>query len=251
MKVTKAIVRPPSAAFTGCISEHPLHHTVNLERALQQHAQYVTTLEELGLEVIVLEPQPSLPDACFVEDTAVVYGNRAFITRPKPQSRRDEISTVRPVLEQYFDCEVAEAPATIEGGDVIHLAHRLISGLSQRTNQQGVMQMSSWLGVPVDTIEAPQIMHLKSYLTAIDDTTFVGTGRFLDHPVVQDAKVIYVPDSEHYAANTLMINGRVLLPAGHPITAESITRAGYEVIELNMSEFQKCDGALTCLSITF
>ncbi len=251
MMTSKAIVRPPSAALRRCISGHPLHHTVNLERALQQHDEYVSTLEELGLEVIVLEPQPDLPDACFVEDTAVVFGGRALITRPRPLSRRLETPTVRSVLEEYLDCREAEAPATIEGGDVIHLSDRFISGVSQRTNREGVRQMSSWLGVHVDAIEDTEIMHLKSYLTAIDDDTLVGTERFMRHPAVGDVQFILVPESEAYAANTLTVNGVVIMPAGHPGTSRAIRETGRDVVELEMSEFQKCDGAVTCLSLIF
>jgi len=253
MRVTqkRALVRPPSAAFRRCMSTHPLRDTVNIELAREQHDRYVKTLCDLGVDVMKLEPDPTLPDACFVEDTAVVRGGRALLTRPRPVSRRAEVSEVGRALEEYLECKSAEPPATIEGGDVIHLSDRLIVGLSERTNIEGIRQLSEWLRVRVDIIVDPKMMHLKSHLTAIDDDLFVGTERFRNESAVRGSRYIVVPPEESYAANTLTINRTVILPTGHPDTLRMIRDWHLDVITIDMSEFQKCDGALTCLSILF
>ncbi len=245
----RAIVRPPGKAYTRCVSCHPLRNTVDLSLALEQHAHYCRILSELGLEVIRLPADDSHPDACFVEDTAVVFGGRALICRIGEPSRRGEEDAVAELLEQHVSVARAKAPATVDGGDVVHLPDRLISGLSRRTNPEGVRQMGEWLGVRVDTISSPEMMHLKSFVTYLGEGKAVSTRRFIDHPVLEGLSVIEVPDEEAYAANTLTIGRTVITSRVGECLRGSLLEAGFETITLDMSEFEKCDGALTCLSL--
>jgi len=251
MSPRRALVREPGKKFTKCLSCHPLRHTVNLQKAKLQHAAYRRALTELGLEVITLEPDDEHADACFVEDNAVVHGGRALICRMGAESRRDEVGSVERRLKDYVKVRRAREPATLEGGDVVHFTNRLISGLSQRTNEEGIHQMSEWLQIRVDAIEDPKIMHLKSYLTALDENRVLASERFAGHPLLKGLEVITVPVEEAYAADSLSVGGTVILPAGMPRSAALLRSAGFDVLHLDVSEFQKCDGAVTCLSILF
>jgi dimethylargininase len=212
---------------------------------------YRKTLTDLGLEVITIQPDDLHPDACFVEDNAVVHGRRALICRMGAESRREESGPVETILSEYLEIKRASPPATVEGGDVVHLPNRLISGLSQRTNTEGLRQMGSWLEVKVDTIEDPSMMHLKSYVTCLSGDTLIASARFSKHPAFAKLKVITVPDEEAYAADTLTVGKTVLMPAGMPKSAALVKAAGFDVIPVDVGEFEKCDGAVTCLSILF
>ncbi|MCK4438262.1 hypothetical protein KAV47_04225, partial [Candidatus Bathyarchaeota archaeon] len=159
MEPRHAIVREPGDSYAGCLSTHPLHHTVSLKKAREQHAVYCGTLEELGLEVIRVPRDDAHPDSCFVEDNAVVDNGRALICRMAKPSRRGEQTGVAAALEMLMPVKWAEEPATIEGGDVVHVEGKLICGVTDRTNPEGVAQMQEWLDVPVSTIFDPGIMH--------------------------------------------------------------------------------------------
>lgn len=251
MNPKRALTRPPGRSYAKCLSCHPLRNTINLSLAKEQHAAYRRALSELGLEVLTLESDDSHPDACFVEDTAVVRGHRALVCRMGAESRRGEEGAVEGVLADFFSVKRASSPATIEGGDVVHLENKLLSGLSQRTNEEGVAQMAAWLNVEVDTIADPEIMHLKSYMTCLGRDTVIASKRFSKHRALRGLSVIVVPDEEAYAADTLTVGDTVIMPARMPRSEALVREAGFEVVPLDVSEFEKCDGAVTCLSILF
>jgi dimethylargininase len=246
-----AIVRAPSKSYRKCISDHPLHHTLDFTLALEQHSKYCETLTELGLDVIKLPPEDDYPDSCFVEDTVIIHRDKAAIARPAMESRQGEETSVEEVLKDYKHTRRVEAPGCIEGGDVIHLDRSLISGLTQRTNIDGINQTASWLGVKIDVIEDPDIVHLKSYVTYLGADTFVTTKRFVEHPLITNYSKIIIPEQEDYAANTLTCNGSVLVPDRHQVSIQILKDAGFDVLPHDVSEFEKCEGALTCLSILF
>ncbi len=251
MEPTKALVREPGDTYTSCISSHPQHQTVDLNKARAQHSRYCNVLSDLGLEVIRVPRDDLHPDACFVEDNAVVFGGKALICRMAKESRRGEQSGVAAVLEEYVNIKWAGAPATIEGGDVVHLGDHLICGVTERTNLEGVSHLRDWLGVRVDTIDDPGIMHLKSYVTSLGRGIVVATRKYSTHPALEELEVLVIPDGEEYAADTLTVGDTVLMPAGYPRSHEMVRTAGYEVIPMDVGEIEKCDGALTCLSILF
>lgn len=251
MTPKRALVREPGCLYPRCISSHPLRHTINIKRARRQHAEYCSILSELGLDVIKLPRDDEHPDSCFVEDNAVVCGGKALICRMAKESRRGEEVAVEEFLSQYMPIKKVEPPATLEGGDVIHLHNRLISGLTERTNTLGVAQMEAWLGVRIETIRDPTIAHLKSYITYLGKGTMIMTKKYSNHPILDHFEKLIVPEKEWYAANTLTIGDVVLMPQGYPRSVRMVKEAGFEVISLNVSEFTKCEGALTCLSILF
>ncbi len=251
MRNERALTRPPGRSYPKCLSCHPLHSTIDFAEAREQHDKYRSTLQDLGLDVIVLPPDDEHPDACFVEDCAVVHGEKALITRMGVPSRRGEEVAVEGILKRHLSTRRAVSPATVEGGDVVHLPDRLVSGLSARTNAEGIRQMGEWLEVDIDTIDDSRMMHLKSHVTYLGDGKFITTRRFADHPALRGAEVIVVPEGEEYAADTLSVNGTVLMPSGRTASHELVRKAGFDVIAMDVSEFEKCDGALTCLSIIF
>ncbi|MBY8999897.1 MAG: hypothetical protein KGD64_03190 [Candidatus Heimdallarchaeota archaeon] len=251
MNAKQAIVREPSLSYKQCVSSHPLHHTVSLSKVKTQHNDYCEALSSLGLELIKLPPSKDYPDSCFVEDTAVVHGQRAFITRMGVQSRRGEDEEVEVVLKDYFEINRATDPATIEGGDVIHLPDRLISGISQRTNELGTKQMQDWLQVKVDTITNPNIVHLKSYMKYLGNNTMITIEEYDEHPLLKGINLLIIPMEEYYSVNCLAINNTVIMSNKFSYAQEIVSNAGFEVISLEMSEFEKCQGSLTCLSILF
>ncbi len=247
----RAIVRPPGRSYCNCISSHPEHRLLDLDLALEQHRDYANTLSELGLDVIELDPLYELPDACFVEDTVVVHRDRALMTRPNPISRRGEVESIEEVLKDYFEIYRVEEPATLEGGDVIHLKNRLVSGVTQRTSLGGVQKMRDELAVEVDIVEDASIVHLKSYVTHLENNKMVGIARYSKHPSFKEFDFLIIPDDDVYASNTLTINGTVLMPHGYSETVKLLKQSNFDVIQLHTSEFARCEGALTCLSIIF
>jgi len=222
---------------------------VDIIRAREQHGRYCAVLEDLGLELLRLERDDGHPDSCFVEDTTVVHGQRAFICRAAMESRRGEEGAVEDLLESYMPVRRATAPATIEGGDVVHLPDRLIIGVTQRTNEEGIQQLSDWLDVKVDPVCDPTMMHLKSHVSYVGKNRVICTPGLSDHPALNSLDRITVPQDEGYAANALSVEDTVIIPAGFPGTRDILKKEGLSVIALDMSEFPKCGGAMTCLSI--
>jgi dimethylargininase len=250
MKI-RGIVRPPGRSFRSCLSEHPLHHTLDVDLALNQHKEYCQTLQNLGVDLIELELDDKHPDSCFVEDTVVVHGNHAIITRMAMESRRGESSGVESVLSEFKQIRRIEAPGTLEGGDVVHLPDSLICGITKRTNHEGASQMAQWLKTPVQLIEDSNIMHIKSHITYLSNNIIIVNPRYADDPVLNSFSKIVLPIEEIHSANTLTVNGVVIMSARHNRSSQLVKDSGFEVVQLNMSEFEKCDGALTCLSIIF
>lgn len=253
MKFSRAIVRELSPSYKNCVSDFPEHHLLNIDKAKEQHTRYMDTLRGLGLEIIKLEGDKSYPDCCFVEDNAVIHGNNAVITRMGINSRRGEVEAIRETLGKYRQLHSIEAPGTLEGGDIIHVEEQnlLICGYSQRTNLEGIRQLGEKLKCEVRVIENQDIVHLKSYVTYLGKETMLTTKKYENHPALSTFKKLVIDDMESYAANSLNINGTIIIPSGNVKTKELLTNNGFDVEVLDMSEFQKCEGALTCLSLPF
>ena len=222
-----------------------------LAKAKEQHREYCNVLTNLGLELLVITSSAKFPDSCFVEDNAVIHGKKAFITRMGVESRRGEELDVENVLKDFFRIKRATAPATIEGGDVIHLPNFLISGVSQRTNELGTKQMQEWFEVPVKTIINPRIVHLKSHMKYLGNNVIITTDEYKNHPYLEGFDLIVIPKEESYSVNCLAINKCVVMSNKFNYAQKEVEDTGFEVISLEMSEFEKCQASLTCLSILF
>lgn len=251
MKFTKAVVRDISPSYKNCISDFPDHHLLNLNTAKSQHLAYINLLEELGLEIIKLEADMNYPDCCFVEDTAVIHKGNAVITHPGAESRRGEVGPIETILQQFKNITRIGSPGTLEGGDIMHIPENnlLICGDTTRTNIEGINQLATKLNCDTRVITDKEIVHLKSYVTYLGNQTILCTSKYLNHPVFSDFTKIIVPENETYAANSLTINDQLILPKGYPTTKQILKENGYDIYSLEMSEFQKCEGALTCLSL--
>ena len=251
--ITTAITRTPSVELSNGLT------TANLgppeyDKALKQHGQYVELLIRLGLKVEVLAPVAEFPDAHFVEDTAVVFPELALIMRPGAPSRRGEAGLMVPVLANYRKVVRIDPPGILDGGDVLTIGKNIFVGLTDRTNRAGFDQLSEILkplNYNCQAIPVTAGLHLKSSVNYIGNDTILVTQELAGNRVWEGYRKIIVDPEETYAANTLWVNDNLLVPAGFPGTTAMIKTLGLPVHELEMTEMQKMDGGLTCLSLRF
>jgi dimethylargininase len=219
---------------------------------LAQHREYVRILGSLGIEIIMLDADEHYPDACFVEDTAVVTPDVAVVTRPGAVPRRGEEAAVEPRLAALRSVARIEAPGTVDGGDILVMGERVLIGLSERTNEEGAGQLSRILevyGMQCTTLDAGEGLHLKSSINALGNYRLLVTPEFSELPELSTFERVVIPADEKYAGNSLWVNDHVLVPAGFPATRDLIEKLGTKTVETDVSEFRKMDGGLTCLSI--
>jgi dimethylargininase len=255
--LSRAIVRPPSSNFADGLTTADLG-APDHERAMTQHAAYCEALERCGLAVTRLPEDPRHPDSTFVEDTAILTARGAILTRPGAPSRTGEVEGIRGSLSGFYPAfrEIA-APGTLDGGDVCEAEGRFLIGISGRTNEEGARQLAAFLDADgftsslVDIRDIDGILHLKSGIAYLGDGRVVAIGALRRHPVLRDYEIIPVDASETFAANCVRVNERLLVAAGHPRLTAALGRIGYDVLPLEMSEFEKMDGGLSCLSLRF
>ena len=254
MSFTKAIVRLPDSNLLEGITTASLG-LPDYNLALKQHRQYIDALQECGLAVTILPPAADFPDATFIEDVALCTPRCAIVTRPGAPSRRGETEGIREILARHFQyIENIQSPGTLEAGDVMMVDNHYFIGLSQRTNLAGAKQLINILekyGMSGEAISLSEMLHLKTGLSYLEHNNLLVFGEFVDHPAFASYNCIEMDAEEAYAANSIWVNERVLTPAGFPKTSRKIASLGYEVIELDVSEFQKLDGGLSCLSLRF
>jgi dimethylargininase len=247
-----AIVRPPSDAFVRAISSTGA--ALDPDRARAQHASYRSALADL-VEVVALPADEELPDACFVDDCAVVLGGRALLTRPGVPSRAAEPERLAGALASLVgDLRRMAAPATLDGGDVLRLGRTLVAGRSTRTSQAGIGQLTRFAAAAGGRVEVadvpPGTLHLQSAVTALADDAVVGMDELLEQPALHAVTTkVVVPPEEAAAANALAVGTTVVLPAGCPRTAAAVAALGFDVREVDLGEFHKADGGATCLSL--
>ncbi|MCK5826039.1 MAG: hypothetical protein KAG93_03330 [Desulfuromusa sp.] len=254
MKVTRAIVRRPGRSIVSGLSSSG--KTVPAyEKVLEQHHQYVAALEKCGLRVQILEAIEAHPDSTFVEDVAVLTPHCAILTAPGAVTRRDEVATIRPILEQHFpQIETIEEPGTLEGGDIMQIGHHCYIGLSNRTNRSGAQQLIDFLKkyrMTGSTVPVKNFLHLKTGVVWIGGSILIAANGAIPQGEFQNFETISVPADEPGAANCIAINDKIMMPAGFPQTRQLLDQVGSEIIEVDISEFAKIDGGLTCLSLRF
>ncbi len=251
---TKAIVRTPAKSMLNGITTADLGKP-DYHLALEQHAKYIKALESCGLEVTVLPALEGFPDSCFVEDVALMTTECAILTRPGAQSRRNEITHILEALESnYPTVYTIVPPGTLEAGDIMMVGTDFYIGLSDRTNHSGATQMKGFLdkhGMQAIFIRMSEMLHLKTGIAYLENNNLLAYGEFLTKPEFEKFNIHEVSEDEAYAANSIWVNDKVLIPAGFPKTTQMVKAAGYEVIEIEASEFQKLDGGLSCLSLRF
>jgi dimethylargininase len=268
---TKAITRAPGANYADGLTTVDLGMP-DYRKTLEEHAHYLTCLQKCGLNLIELPADLRHPDGTFVEDTAILLtestkGPAAILTRPGAESRAGEVESMRATLAGFYS-EVAEirAPGCLDGGDIceaVPVAARgktgghFFIGISQRTNDEGAGQLSGWLAARgttssfIDIRQTPGILHLKSGLASLGDNRLVVIDALADHPAFRGYELVRIAPGEEYAANCIRVNQFVLIAAGFPKFEASLRALGYPLMVLDMSEFQKMDGGLSCLSLRF
>ncbi|WP_207261851.1 arginine deiminase family protein [Desulfovibrio sp. Huiquan2017] len=250
---TRAITRRPGPEMVDGIT------TANLGKpdftlALKQHDVYCRTLADLGLDVTVLETAPGFPDCCFVEDTAIVCEEVAVLTPLGAPSRQGEQLTIEPELARHKPVVRISPPALIEGGDVLLVDKTFFVGLSARTNAEGVVALVDAVrphGYETVVIAGCPSLHFKTDVNFIGNNTLLVSPCCESLPELAGFKRVIVEDDEAYARNCLYINGTVIVPAGFPKTLAKVQATGVNTVVIDVSEFRKLDGGLTCLSLRF
>lgn len=249
-----AITRTPGFNFSEGISTAELGKP-DFQLAIQQHASYISCLKSCGIDVHNKDADARFPDGCFVEDTAVIFPEAAIITHPGAQSRKEEIVAMRKILEPYRNLFSIEFPGTLEGGDVLRVNKQFFIGVSERTNSEGISQFSYIVGnfgYTVTSINLSSILHLKTGLSYLGNNNLLGIGGMLSNEAFSKFQKIEIPSGEEYACNCIAIAKNTLIIAeGFPKTAALLEKLQYKLIALKMSEFEKMDGGLTCLSLLF
>lgn len=249
-----AITRDVSPSLGDCQLTHVARTPIDVARADAQHRAYQRTLASLGCRVLTLEAEPSMPDAVFVEDVALVFDEVAVMTRPGAESRRGEGASVAELLARYRTLRGIEAPGTIDGGDVLRVGRTVYVGESARSNAAGVTQLQALIGefgYHVKPVPIRGCLHLKSAVTAVRDDTLLLQPAWIDAASFPGFSIIEVDPEEEHAANILRIGGTAVMPACFPRTAQRLRDAGIDVVTVDVSELQKAEGATTCCSLVF
>jgi dimethylargininase len=252
-----AIARLPGANFVQGLTRVDLGPP-SLDLALEQHARYCDALRTCGLAVEVLAADPDHPDACFVEDCAIVLDEGAILTRPGAPSRAGEVASLASALRAHYgEPARIQAPATLDGGDICEAGRHVFIGVSHRTNEAGASQLAHWLAALgygsaiVDIRGIDSILHLKSGIAHLAGDRLLLIDELADHPAFASCERIVVAPDEAYGANAVQVNDRVLIARGHPRLESRLHELGYDAIALDMSEYAKLDGGLSCLSLRF
>ena len=279
---SRAIVRAPSANYADGLTTVDLG-VPNYDLVLEQHELHCAALEKCGLILTRLEKDERYPDATFVEDTAVLIPRQeparqqglgsaeelepnrgrdsagcAILARPGAASRIGEVESIGQVLSQFYsELHSIHEPGTVDGGDICEAENHFFIGISERTNEAGAQQLATWLASCgrtssfVDIRGVNKILHLKSGIAYLGDNRLVVRDALAEVEEFQQYELVRLNAGEEYAANCVRVNSRVLVAAGYPRFEKSLQELGYETLALEMSEFQKMDGGLSCLSLRF
>ena len=250
-KFTNAIVRKPNKSIHNALSSQYLHPSY--EKILEIHKNYITSIEEAGLKIILLDSLEQYPDSIFVEDPALIYKNNIIILNPSDLTRNDEAKIINSEINKYFENIFVVKNGTIEGGDILNINNHFIIGLSNRTNKLGAETLSNLLtslGATVEICQTPKdILHFKSECSLIDDDVILVSNRMakIDY-LKSNYKLIELPIGEEGAANSLRINDKLLVPDGFT-KAEEILTNKYNIIKVKIDEIAKVDAGLSCMSL--
>ena len=253
-KITHAIVRPPGKSFLNAItsSKTPVH--IDYSKAIAQHNNYCKALESCGVNVIKLITD-DLPDSCFVEDVAICTPKMAVMTLPGDVRRKDEVKNIKEPLLQCYNNVLQIEKGTLDGGDVMEINGHYYIGLSKRTNEDGANQLIRHLndyGYTGSTIKIQnEFLHLKSSVTYLENNLLITTPEFESDEYFEGMNKTVIKNEKDYgAANCIWVNGTILMPQGCPDVEKELKNNGCDkVYPIDASEYNKVDGALTCLSL--
>jgi len=249
-----AVTRQVSRSIGECELTFLERQPINFERARQQHAQYEATLKSLGLAVLSLPEAPDLPDSVFVEDTALVLDECAILLRCAAPSRRPEIELMDEVLRPYRRILRVQAPAQIDGGDILRIGKDIYIGLSSRTDSRAVDQVRELVaprGYAVHGVAVTGCLHLKSAVTQVAPGAILTNPEWVAKGAFPAVKIIEIDASEPYAANALLVGETVIYPSAFPRTRARLKAEGLRVTTVDADELAKAEGAVTCCSLIF
>jgi dimethylargininase len=246
VSVTVLVRRPGPRLAEGLVT-HVERQDVDVALALRQWRSYVDALAAEGWRVVEVEPADDCPDAVFVEDPVVVYGRTAVIARSGAPARRAETEGVERALDGY-EIRRITAPGTLDGGDVLKVGRTVYVGRGGRTDDEGIRQLTAHLpGAVVVPVPVTKVLHLKSAVTALPDGTVIGYP-----PLVDDVSPFrrFLPVPEESGAHVVLLGGnRVLMAASAQATARLLAARGLAPVLVDISEFEKLEGCVTCLSV--
>jgi len=250
-----ALTREISPAFESCQLTHVPRVPIDVERARAQHAAYEWALVEAGCTIRRLDTAPDLPDSVFIEDIAVVLEEGAIVCRPGAEARRAETAGVVEALVRHGrPLHRVQAPATLDGGDVLVIGREVFVGASSRTNRAAIDQLSRTLGAVGYTVRAVPVrgcLHLKSAVTAVAADTLLINRAWVPAETFRGLSLIDVDPEEPHAANGLTVGDAVIYPSSFPRTRERLERRGVRIRPVEVDELQKAEGAVTCCSLIF
>jgi dimethylargininase len=223
-------------------------------RAVAQHLAYEQLLAQLGATVERLPPEPDMPDAVFVEDTAIVLDEVAVMMRPGASTRRLEIASVAHVLGRYRPIEYVTAPGTVDGGDVLQVERTLFVGLSGRTNAAGIVQLRAIVeryGYRVTAVPVTGCLHLKSACSYVGSGSVLINRSWVSTEPFSEFELIEVSPTEPRAANTFFVGETLVMASNFPATLEQLEQRGRQVRTVDLSELQKAEAGGSCMSILF
>jgi len=249
-----AITRRVSPCIRRCELTYVTRRPIDIRKADQQQQAYERVLSDLGLHVISLPAEEELPDAVFVEDTAVVTDEIAVITTMGCAARRREVDSISPLLEKYRRVQSINGAGVLEGGDVVQVGRTLFVGVSTRTNENGIAQLRE-IVTPYDyevrPVQVKGCLHLSTGCGFIGQNTILANPSWVDLSPFEGFEIINVSPSEPWGANAQTLADHVLISAASPQTAARVRERGFRVLPVDISEFEKAEGGLTCMSLIF
>lgn len=249
-----ALTRTISPAIARCELTHLVREPIDVDRAVAQHEEYQRALATLGCRVHRLPAGPDLPDAVFIEDTAVVFDELAVITRPGAESRRAETAEVAEALTDYRRLVTIQPPGTLDGGDVLLVDNTIFVGQSSRSNAAGASQLHQLMepyGYTVNRVEVSGCLHLKSAVTQVAEGMLLINPGWVRPGTFGELKAIEVDPAEPFGANAVRIGKAVVYPSGFPKTRRRLEAQGIDVRTVDASELAKAEGGVTCCSLIF
>ena len=248
-----ALTRPTGKELLDCELTHIDRVPIDIERAVKQHNDYLDVLRSLGVQVVELPRLPDHPDAVFVEDIVLVLPEVAVLLRPGAESRHGEVPSMAVALSGYRHCLTMDAPATLDGGDVIVLGKRVLVGKTTRSNVAGIGALAELLapfGYSVEGVPVQGVLHLKSAATAVDNVTVIAYPDHVDLAFLGATLLEAHPD-EPQGANVVRLGDALLADASAPRTIEMLEKLGYSVVPVHVEEFAKAEGAISCKGVLF
>lgn len=248
-----AFVRPPSNSYVDCVSTNPNKTDIDVTLAKEQHRTYTSILKDAGIEVIELQPLETCPDSVFMQDPALLGASRSIIGRFGEETRRGEVKALIDDLTSQRapvgTLSVVNAPGTLEGGDIVVTHSGIFVGESKRTNPNGIKQLKTILDNQSVKAVRTDLMHLLCGCSYLNNGTMIIAPGLVNPDSFPGFRFVKIPDAENYAADALYLGGgKVLIPSGFSITVSKLKDAGYTPVEIDVSEFRKGDGGVTCLS---